>query len=342
MKLLPTLAEAPIARGTRVLVRLPLNVPLNNAGMVTDDFRLRAMLPTLHDLVARGAKVIGLSHLGKDGSQSLAPVVRHMEQYMKMGFLPDNDRSLTKEIIAMAEPGSVFILENLRRFEGEEANEAEFAKELAELGEIFVNEDFAASHREHASIVGLPKLLPSFVGLEFEQEYEHLTRALAPEHPAVVIIGGIKLETKEPMIKAFLPKADQIFLGSYFDTVKERVIKDAKVILPSDVTLVDGSAIDVGPNSLAAMITAVQGAKFVIWNGPLGKFEEGYSHTTKALAEAIGISEATSIVGGGDSVSAIQELNMLDKFTFVSIGGGAMLDFLAHGTLPGIEAILKS
>lgn len=318
---LVALNDAKIVSGTCVLLRLSLNVPINERGEIANDFRLIKSLPTLQTLINKGAKVTVISHIGSDGSQSLAPV----EKWLRANC-----------------EGDFTMRENLRLDPREEANDPEFARELARDQDIFVNEDFPASHREHASIVSIPKFLPSYIGLEFTQEIENLTKFLEPEKPCVVILGGAKLETKMPMINAFLPKADKIFLGSYFVNESELVPNDPKVILPIDGVNKDGHIMDVGKHALDNMLEAVSSARSIIWNGPLGKFEAGYDATTLELAKAIANSGARSVVGGGDSISAIQSLNLLEKFTFVSTGGGAMLDFLAHGTLPGIDAIMEA
>lgn len=318
---LPALEGAPISKGTRVLLRLCMNVPMDGE-RITDDFRLIKVLPTLKYLLERGAKVTIISHFGSDGSQSLVPI----EKYLREHCL-----------------GDYKVLPNLRLSPGEKENDDAFTRELAKDQDVYVNEDFPAAHREHASIVGVPKFLPSFVGLQFEQEVEHLSRFLNPAAPCVVVLGGAKLATKLPMINAFLPKADKIFLGSFFATVADEVPKNTKVILPADVVKQDGVIVDSGPEALAAMIGAVNKAKSVIWNGPIGKFEDGFDKTTNALAQAIAAnSNAETVVGGGDSIAAIKALNIMDKFGFVSTGGGAMLDFLAHGSLPGIDAIINS
>lgn len=318
--LLPTLDSLNINAGTRVLLRLSMNVPINEAGDIANDFRLKKVLPTLEYLLNKGAKVTVISHMSGAGV-SLAPAEKWLREHCKEDFT---------------------VRENLRLDPREKANDGDFARELAHDQDIYVNEDFAVSHRVHASVVGVPRLLPSYAGFQLAQEVEQLSHFLDPEKPCVVILGGAKLETKMPMINAFLPRADKIFLGSYFVNEAELVPKDSKVILPLDCVSKDGRIMDIGRHALDTILENVQSAKSIIWNGPMGKFEDGYDATTKELAKAIANSNAKSIVGGGDSISAIQSLNLLDKFTFVSTGGGAMLDFLAHGTLPGIEAILKS
>ena len=330
---LPTIDDITISgkpspwRGKRILLRLTLNVPIENGG-ITDDFRIQKVLPTLRALIERGAKVIIASHIGSDGTASLTPIEKYLREQVM---------------------GDFSMLPNLRIDKREKENDESFGRELAALADIYINEDFAASHREHASIVSVPKFLPSFVGYQFATEVENLSRFINPPRPCVLIIGGAKLETKLPMIKAFLPKADKIFLGSYFlhkglglpaeALTQAGVVDHEKIFLPVDTVTKDGEVVDIGPKTLEQACVAIKGAASVIWNGPLGKFEDGFDETTKDLARAIVASGAKSVVGGGDSIVAIKELDLLDKFTFVSTGGGAMLDFLSHGTLPGIDAI---
>ena len=305
-----------------MLLRLSLNVPIKN-GEVADDFRLVKSLPTLQALIDMGAEVTVISHLGSNGD-SLKPVEDWLRERVKSGFE---------------------MRENLRRDPREKTGDESFAQELANINggqDYFVNEDFAVSHRTHASIVGLPKFLPSFVGLQFAQEIEHLSRFINPPEPCVVILGGAKIETKLPMINAFLPKAQKIFLGSYFANEVANVPQDSKVILPVDSVSKDGKIVDIGKQALESIISSVDQASSIIWNGPMGKFEDGFDQTTLELAQAIANSGAESVVGGGDSIRAIRQLDLLDKFTFVSTGGGAMLEYLSKGTLPGIEAIIKS
>jgi len=318
-----TIDDIPNISGKKVLLRLTLNIPIKD-GQIADDFRLIKSLPTLRSLIERGARVTLISHLGS-GGDSLVPVEKYLRE--KIGGPP---------------AGGFVVRENLRRDPRELAGDESFAHELSEGQDVFVNEDFAVSHRAHASVVGLPKFLPSYIGYQFAAEVENLSRFIDSPQPCVVILGGAKLETKLPMIEAFLSKARKIFLGSYFAKHEARISKHEKIIMPIDVINKDGQVVDIGPKTLASMQEAVANAASVIWNGPLGKFEEGFDQTTLELARAIANSSAKSVVGGGDSIAAIRKLNLLDKFTFVSTGGGAMLEFLAKGTLPGIEAIINS
>lgn len=317
---LATIDEIVSVSGKRILLRLSLNVPTRD-GQVADDFRIMKVLPTLQTLIDRGALVTVASHLGSDGNESLSPVEEYLRDRVK---------------------GDFSILSNLRADPREILDDETMSQELARGQDLYVNEDFAVSHRAHSSVVGVARLLPSYIGYQFAAEVENLSRFLIPVQPCVVILGGIKLETKLPMIKGFLPKAEKIFLGSYFVSQKEHIPLDSKVVLPSSPVLKDGKPIDVGAETISQIKDALKNAGSVIWNGPLGKFEDGYDKTTKEVAQAIAMSQAFSVVGGGDSIAAIRDLGLMDKFTFVSTGGGAMLDFLANGTLPGIEAIINA
>ncbi|MBI2100197.1 MAG: phosphoglycerate kinase [Candidatus Vogelbacteria bacterium] len=326
-------------QGKQVLVRLDLDVPITN-GKVTEEFRLRRALPTVQYLKDAGAKIVVVGHIGGDGEKSLAPVAE---------WLRDNfDPNLQVE-------------ENLRRDPGEMGNDPAFAEKLAALGEIYVNDAFATCHREHASIVGVPKLLPSYAGLNLIREVEQLSAAFAPEHPFLFILGGVKFSTKAPLVSKFLKSADQIFIGgalanNFFkargDEVGESLVdenwglvksflNESKIILPIDTVISDKKILDIGSKSVEELKKLIAATKFVLWNGPLGNFEVGFGQATEKIARAIAQSGIRSIVGGGDTVTAIEKLNLLDRFGFVSTGGGAMLDFLARGTLPGLEALKK-
>jgi len=373
---LPEITKAPNLKGKRILLRLTLNVPIKNR-VIKNDFRLKRILPTLKFLRDAGAKTLVISHIGKDGSQLLRRVVRHLNKYLEVGYLPDTDKARLKSILKTQREGSVFVLENIRRYPEEFENDLDFAKDLASYGDIYVNEDFAVSHRKHASITGLPRFLPSYIGPLFNEEVQELSKIFKPKHPFVVIFGGAKFKAKLPLIKLFLESADKIIVvgalaNAFFkakgyevgkslvdDSIKglATLARNKKLILPSDVVVRNQSGIftknpnkiakqdnitDIGPATLQEIKDTIQGAKLILWNGPAGKYERGFNEPTESIARAIARSGAYSIVGGGDTISSIAKLGILKKFNFVSTGGGAMLDFLANGTLPGIEAIEKS
>jgi phosphoglycerate kinase len=300
--------EAEELRGKRALVRVDWNVPMAE-GKVRDTFRIKQSLATIEYLKKAGVQVVVATHLEDGDTSALAPFV----------------------------PEGVELLPNLRQNPGEEANSEEFARELASKADIYVNEAFSVSHRQHASIVGVPKLLPSFAGLRFSQEVNELSKAFYPQHPFLLLLGGAKIETKLPLVEKFLNIADTIFIGGKMAYAASTmpVVQNSKVLLPTG----DLAALDANAETLEILKSKINEAKFIIWNGPLGQYETGHTQYTFELAEALASSQAYTLVGGGDTLAAIEELNLIDKFDFVSTGGGAMLDFLATGTLPGIEAL---
>lgn len=361
-------------KGKRVLLRLDLNVPINERGEIEETFRLDAVIPTVQYLVDREAKVIIVSHAGPDGKQSLAPIVAYLGRQFNTAFFPDLDNLFHIEDLKNGEVG---ILENIRRTEGEITNSPKTAKELAALADIYVNDAFAVSHRAHASIVGVPKYLPAYIGPLFFKEYENLAQVFNPEHPFLFILGGLKFQTKIPLLRKFIKKADEVFIGgalanSFFkkmgyeigksvsdpdflgmteflqaknlflpiDLVTE-VNNDVFVRLPEKIKIKE-MVVDIGPDSVAQLKQQIKDARFILWNGPLGNFERGFNKGTLEVAREIAKSKAFSVVGGGDTVFAIADLGLTKDFDFVSTAGGAMLDFLANGTLPGINAIERS
>jgi len=370
-----TLKDIEYLQGVRVLVRADFNVPINN-GVVVEDFRIKAALPTIDYMVRKGAKVILMSHLeSSDGTNpSLAPVADRLKKLgQEVIFVKDYNKAL--DIInEKQQNGGCVLLENLRFFDGEKKNDPKFAKELASLGDIYVNDAFSVSHRRHASVVGVPKLLPSYAGLQLEKEIVALSRAFEPAHPFLFILGGAKFDTKLPLLSKFLNIADGIFVGGALvnDLLKAKGLEigkssisdgtvdvsmflaSPKIILPADILNEQKKPIDVdqisrndrnmdmGPKSLELLRAAVKSAKFILWNGPMGVYEDGYKDATIELAKIVSdatVRGAETIVGGGDTLAAIAELGASEKISFISTGGGAMLDFLAKGTLPGIDAL---
>ena len=345
--------------GKRVLVRVDFNVPLQD-GKVTNDLRIRAALPTLELLHKAGAaKIVLLTDLGRPGGTVIeelrvAPIVAHL-------------RALTAVPFEMEE--------NLRFNPGEESNNPKFAKKLATLGDVYINEAFANSHRNHASMTSLPKLLPSYVGLRLEEEVRQLSLALTPPKGGIALIGGAKFETKEPLITKLLSLYAEVLLGGALanDVIKARglpfggsiisnipvpveVASNERLLVPTDVFVmeeganaertagvndirVNESVIDIGPLTSRAWSEKISKAPFVLWNGPMGIYEKGYRDGTETLAEALEKSSARAVIGGGDTAAAVEKYNFDPQRVFVSTGGGAMLQFLADGTLPAIEAL---
>ncbi|HLP43894.1 MAG TPA: phosphoglycerate kinase [Candidatus Nanoarchaeia archaeon] len=364
-------------KGKRVILRADFNVPIAK-GKVVDDFRIQAVLPTIQMLKDAGAKVIILSHVEGKGGASLKPVANYfVNKKFPVTFIPKYFTASATKTLDKMNNGDVVLFENVRTNKGEKDNDDKFSKKLAEMGDLYVNDAFPVSHRAHASIVGIPKFLPSYMGPVFKREVKHLSTAFKPDRPFLFILGGAKFDTKMALLKKFMNLADFIFVGgalanNFFKELNmeigDSVVSDGnydlpqllqtkKVFIPIDGSIQNGKKVttkqvqdmvpkdkiwDAGPETLVQLKDLIDRSKFVLWNGPLGNYEEGFSEGTKNLAEIISKSNAKSVVGGGDTVAAIQELGLMDKFTFVSTGGGAMLDFLANETLPGIEAIEKS
>ena len=309
--------------GKRVLIRVDWNVPFDKtAGSPTDDSRVVSSLETIKYVLDNNGKIVLMSHFGREGD-SMDPVFEYAKN--KFPILKTH----------------VEFLPNLRIDSREEENDESFAKELASKGDIYVNEAFSVSHRSHASVVGVPNFVSEkYAGINFMKEVENLSRAFNPLHPFLFILGGAKLETKIPLMEKFLNIADSVFVGGTLATpasADHKLSSNPKIFFP----LCDYSALDADSATVDLILEKAKESKFVLWNGPLGNYENGYTEGTKALAKGLAdLHENTEvIVGGGDTLSAIKELNIEDKFTFVSTAGGAMLDFLANGTLPGIEAL---
>lgn len=361
--------------GKRVLLLLDLNEPIEG-GQIRDAYRIQKSLPTINYLREKGARVVILSHIGKGKPEdTLRPIALYLNKLFPVTFLdrlesPENER-MTREM----QNGDVVMLENLRHSKGEELNDSAFAAYLATLGDIYVNDAFSVSHRAHASIVSLPLLLPRYAGIQMAEEVSRLAVAFEPERPFLFVLGGAKISTKMSLLKKFLTIADHVFVGgaivnnllkakgyeigtSVFDVNEseglEELLASDRLILPVDVVIKNeavsevravqavhsGDAIvDVGPETISKLASVVSGAKLIVWNGPLGFYEEGFVDGTSELLSLIADSHATSIIGGGDTVTLIDEMRMVDKFSFVSTGGGAMLDYLANETLPGIIAL---
>jgi phosphoglycerate kinase len=363
------LRELTNLEGVKVLMRVDFNVPVQN-GKVLDDFRIRKILPTLTYLQSKKAKIILMSHIepaassGTKEKVSLVPVADHLEKIGVSCVFVKNYRKALPSIESLGH-GCILLLENLRMNEGETKNDPAFAKELASLGDIYVNEAFAVSHRAHASVSAITEFIPSYGGLLFEQEVKHLGSAFNPEHPFLFILGGAKFETKLPLIEKFMGIADKVFVGGalannfYKEQGKDigtslvspdyfnlsRFFDNPKLLLPIDHVIKDGSMFDAGPETVQMLEREVAAAKFILWNGPLGAYEMGYKGPTLDVARML--SRATqagskTILGGGDTLAAIAEIGTEEHYTFVSTGGGAMLEFLAKGTLPGIEALETS
>lgn len=376
MSTLPSIARVKQLKGKRVLVRAELNVPLTH-GKVSDPYRIIQTIPTITFLKRAGAKVIVIAHIGRNPQGTLKPVVRYMNRKTAIGFVPELFGPRVDKIIADMKNGSAVLLENLRGTQEEEHNDAVFAKRLASYADIYVDDAFGAAHRAHASIVGIPKYLPAYAGISFADEYANLSKVLDPRHPFAFILGGAKFETKMPLLKKYVDIADAIYVGGALGNtllkaqgyeVGRSVAEDvrgakalaehSRIHLPYDVLvekrdktttvrlvgeiMASDCIIDIGPETAAYWAEELQSAKEILMNGPMGFYERGYSDGTNVLLHGIAKSPARSTIGGGDTVALARSLHMEKRFTFVSTAGGAMLDFLANDTLPGVDAIVKN
>ena len=376
--------------GKKVLVRCDFNVPINESGNISDVFRIKKAIPTIKYLSEHGATVILISHLGDpvgiDLKCSLSSIAEKLSDLMKIkvNFLSQEIGPKTKDAINNMVNGQIVLLENLRFNKGEKENNPEFAKVLASLADIFVEDGFGVCHREHASVVGVAKLLPSYPGFLLEEEVKIITKAMeAPERPFVSIIGGVKISSKTKLIEKFLEKSDNILVGGKIANsilvVRGICIKDKwtseedkliavanrldltspKLHLPIDGVMglsdseeyytrvgavgtvrKEEDIYDIGPETIEKFKDIISEAKTIIWNGPLGFFErDEYRNGTKEIMKAIADSPAYSIIGGGETADIIHREKMEDKFNHISSGGGAMLDFISDGTLPGIAVL---
>jgi len=380
-------------KGRKVLVRVDFNVPMDKDGNITDDRRIREALPTINYLKDKGAKVILMSHLGRPKGKvnpefSLKPVGKRLSELLGQQVVMSEDvigEDALEKSKALND-GEVMLLENVRFHAEEEKNDAEFAKKLASLGELYVNDAFGTAHRAHASTAGVADYLPSAVGFLIKKELDVMGGALSnPERPFVAILGGAKVSDKIGVIENLIDKVDTLLIGggmafTFFkalgreigtsileedkvelagELLKKADAKGVKLLLPVDIVAakefkadaehmtVDASEIpegymglDIGDKTQKIYGEIVENAKTVVWNGPMGVFEmPAFSKGTYAIAEAMSKVKGTTIIGGGDSAAAVEQLGFGDKMTHISTGGGASLEFLEGKTLPGIAVI---
>jgi phosphoglycerate kinase len=331
--------------GKRVLVRADLNVPLED-GRVADDTRIRAALPTLELLLARGVEEVRVcSHLGRPNGPDPAYSMRPVEEHLR-GLLPDE---------------RLQVLENTRFNPGETENDPEFARELADGSNLFVNDAFGSAHRAHASTVGVAALLPAYAGLLLERELEELGKLLGEvERPFVLVSGGAKVEDKLGVLENLGGKADEVLIGGKMaEQLREENPLEFEVVLPTDVVAASAFeedaetkvvpydalpsgwlGLDIGPETRRDFAARIGRARTVFWNGPMGVFEwPPFAEGTKAVAEAVAGVEGFTVVGGADSARALQELGYADRVSWLSTGGGASLELLEGKELPGVAAI---
>jgi phosphoglycerate kinase len=372
-----------------VLVREDLNVPMTN-GVISDTTRIKAALPTIKDLTTRGAMVIVMSHLGRpkgvDQSLTLRPVAQELGRLLwgEVKFAYDCVGPQARSAVGRMQAGQVLMLENVRFHPEDEANDPEFARQLASLGEIFVNDAFASSHRAHASVVGIAKYLPAYAGQLMEAELNALHQALDyPKRPLIAVVGGAKVSTKIGLLNNLGTKVDMLIIGGAMantflraqghstgsSLVDETAIESAnsvwktvgqRLMLPVDLVCTQQTmsgqplrvfpaenveagwiAVDIGPQTVEKFSERIRGSGTVVWNGPMGIFEiKDFSAGTKAIGEAIATSGAYTLVGGGDTAAAVDALGLAGRYSHVSTGGGATLEYLEGKELPGV-AVLK-
>ena len=382
--------------GKRVLVRVDFNVPIEQGVefLSSYDHRLRVTLPTIQYLLERNCKIVLSSHLGRPGGQvveglRMAPVAERLSGLLSrpVKSVRDCTGPQVKQAVDGMSPGDIVMLENLRFHPGEEKNDPEFAGELATLADAFVMDAFAVAHRAHASVVGVPRFIPSVAGLLVESEVEHLGRAVqSPDRPLAALMGGAKVSDKILLLENLLDKLDRLFVGGgmavtflralgnstgasqvdeerleFASTILQRAKHGGTTVhLPKDVVVSsefgagsrqvrdvpadqvpsDWYVMDIGDKSVQDFIAGLRECRTVIWNGPMGVFEfEPFSKGTRRIGEALASLDATTIVGGGSTAEAVEELGLMDRMTHVSTGGGASLEFLEGKELPGIAAL---
>lgn len=384
-----------VLQGKKVLMRADFNVPINDALEITDDTRIQAALPTIQYILDQGAALILMSHLGRpknepDPKYSLAPVAKALAKVLNRDVIFNDDGEVvgqvTKDAAAALQPGQVLLLQNTRFRPEEKKNETGFAKELASLGDVFVDDAFGSCHRAHASTAGVANYLPAVSGFLIQKELEFIGGALDdPKHPFVAILGGAKVSDKIGVITNLLKKVDALIIGggmayTFYKAqgyeigtslleadkvelaaglLKEAKAKGVKLYLPVDnvvapefdakatPTVVPSNAIpkdqmgmDIGPKTRKLYADVIKSAKTVIWNGPMGVFEfDAFAEGTKAVAQAMADSDATTIIGGGDSAAAVKQMGYADKISHISTGGGASLEFMEGKVLPGIDVL---
>ena len=362
-------------RGKRVIVRASLNIPLDKDGQIRNAFRLKRALPTLRYLHEQGAKTIIIGHIGRKPEETLKPIFTALEKDFPIHWGGVITSDTFKERVGLIAEGGFLLAENLRQDEREEADDVEFATYMAQFGDVYVNDAFAEAHREHASLSALAKLLPAYAGLNLLQEVQELQKVMVPQHPSLFMLGGAKFETKMPLVEKYLDVYDHVFIAGALANdvfkalgyeVGQSLVSDVsiagatflqseKLIIPVDVMVQgpdgvirtcapdavrpDEKIYDCGPATTALLATYIEKAATILWNGPFGNYEAGFKESTETTMKHLAASNAFSVVGGGDTVAAIEELGLNEKIGFVSIGGGAMLTYLEDGRTPVLDLL---
>jgi len=333
-------------QGKKILVRADFNVAIEN-GRIKEAFKIKACKETIEYLLKKNCKVAVCSHLGRpDGEKklefSLDQIKEDIEKNInqKVVFVDDCMGEKVEARMNVLAFDEVLLLENVRFYPGEEKNDSEFAQKLAENFDIFINDAFSVCHRNQASVTGVARILPSFAGFWLQKEINQMEKVKNNfERPAVAIIGGAKIETKLPVIEAFEKIYDYVLVGGKIanEALDQKVSFSSKVILPEDFS---GDRFDIGEKTISKFSDIIKNSKTVVWNGPMGKFEdEQYKFGTEKVLDAILESSAFVLMGGGETLEMIEEKNIMDKISFVSTGGGAMLEYLSGNILPGIEVL---
>jgi len=380
--------------GRRVLLRADFNVPMDDRGEITDDIRIRAVVPTIEHIIGRGGKLVICSHMGRPGGKpvaefSLAPIARHLQAILgrPVRLAPDCIGPAVAEMVGAMAPGEVVLLENLRFHKAETANDPDFSAQLASLADVYINDAFAVSHRAHASVVGVAeRVAEKAAGFLLQAEIDYYHKAMdEPVRPLVALVGGAKVSSKLAALEHMLSKVDRMIIGGamantflksqgvdvgaskieeelldtaarFLATAKE---KGVTVFLPVDCvaapafaadTVVknvaiqdipqDWLALDIGPATTTLFREALQDARTIVWNGPMGAFEiDAFARGTMALCQAVASSHALSITGGGDSNAAVKKAGEERSISYMSTGGGAFLELMEGKSLPGIDAL---
>ena len=382
--------EDVVIENSRVLVRVDYNVTMNSQHKIANDMRIKQSIPTIKKLLMQNNRVILITHLGDpkghDETLSLVPIITNLRSHLPgviINLLDDFTSEKSKIFLEQQAAGEIVMFENLRFNKGEKENDIEFAQSLSHVADYFVNDAFGVSHREHASVVLLPTLLPSYAGLLMAHEINTINHVVNhPKPPFVALVGGSKISTKIEFLRSLLDKVDTLLIGggltntflaasenqvglSLYEPAPDQVRsilahaqeKNKKIIIPLDAVVIDengaervvsitevgeyDSIVDIGPQTEATFGEYIAGAKTILWNGPVGKAEDArFARGTDYVYYAIAQNkDVISLVGGGDTIAAISNLEYADKITHISTGGSAMMEFIEKGTLPGITAL---